>query len=170
MALRLRIRPAREDEADLLTALIMRSKAHWGYDSAWLEAWRPDLTLDAGTIARDAVFCAEDVESGAVAGVSHLYRQSDGTVYLDDFFIDPAYMGQGVGAQLWRHAVEWTAAQGALALELSADPNARPFYEHMGAVVVGWQASSIVPGRRLPQMRYELPPDRAPTSGEKQGA
>lgn len=134
----------------------MRSKAYWGYASAWLEAWRADLTLDAAMIARDPVFCAEEAESGAVLGVSHLYRQSDGTVYLDHFFVDPDAIGRGVGAHLWRHAVEWAVAQGASALELSADPNARPFYERMGAVVVGWEASSIVPGRRLPQMRYGL--------------
>ncbi len=108
-------------------------------------------------IARDTVYCAEDVESGVIAGVLRLYRQRDETAYLDHLFVEPAYIGEGVGAQLWRHAVEWAAAQGAQALTLSADPNARLFYERMGAVVVDWQASSIVPGRLLPQMRYDLP-------------
>ena len=155
--LRLHIRPARADEAELLTALTMRSKAYWGYDSGLLEGWRSDLTLAPDMIARDTVYCAEDVESGVIAGVLRLYRQRDETAYLDHLFVEPAYIGEGVGAQLWRHAVEWAAAQGAQALTLSADPNARLFYERMGAVVVDWQASSIVPGRLLPQMRYDLP-------------
>lgn len=155
--MRLRIRSARADEAELLTALIMRSKAYWGYESELLEGWRSDLTLDQEMIAHDSVYCAEDVESGVVAGVLRLYRQRDGTAYLDHLFVEPAYIGEGVGAQLWRHAVEWAAAQGALALTFSADPNARLFYERMGAVVVDWQESSIVPGRLLPQMRYDLP-------------
>ena len=37
------IRRAREDEADALTALALRSKAHWGYSPDQIEAWRPVL-------------------------------------------------------------------------------------------------------------------------------
>lgn len=65
-------------------------------------------------------------------------------------------MGRGIGAHLWRHAVEQARAEGARAVVLDADPNARPFYERMGAVVVSWKDSTAVPGRRSPQMRFEL--------------
>lgn len=152
----LRIRRALPEEAEILTALIIRSKAHWGYDAALLETWRSDLTLDPETIARDPVYCAEDVDSGGIVGVSHFYRQSEEEVYFDHLFVEPAAMGQGVGAQLWQHAVRQSAAQGARVVVFGADPNARPFYERMGAVVVGWNMSSIVPGRRTPRMRYDL--------------
>lgn len=155
---RLPIRRARPEEAESLTALIMRSKAHWGYDPALLEAWRLDHTLDAETIVRQPVYCAVDADSGAVAGVSHFYSINDEEVYLDRLFVEPDWMGRGVGARLWRHAVEQAAAQGARALVLGADPNARPFYERMGAVIVGWSDSSLEPGRRGPSMRYVLPP------------
>jgi GNAT superfamily N-acetyltransferase len=153
----LRIRRARPEEAETLTDLIMRSKAHWGYDPARLAAWRLDHTLDAETIARDAVYCAEDVDTGVVAGVSHCVPQGDDELYLDRLFVEPAWMGRGVGALLWRHAVEQAAARGARSLVFGADPNARPFYEHMGAVVVGWGDSSLMPGERFPLMRYTLP-------------
>ncbi len=153
----LRIRRAQPDEADHLTDLIMRSKAHWGYDAALLELWRADLTLDPDIIARDPVYCAEGVESGLVVGVSHFYRRSTGEVELDHLFVDPVAMGRGIGSLLWHHAVEHAAVLGAQAIVLGADPNARPFYERMGAVVVGWNLSSTVPGRRTPRMRYDLP-------------
>lgn len=151
------IRRARPSEADALNDLIMRSKAHWGYDPALLEAWRPDLMLDPATIAERSVYCAEDTLTGALIGVSHLYQLNDEEVSLEHLFVEPDAIGKGVGAALWRHAVSWAASREAHAIIVVADPNARPFYERMGAVVVGWDESAIVPGRRLPLMRYDLP-------------
>lgn len=159
---RLRIRRARPEEAESLTALIMRSKAHWGYPAAALEAWRAGHVLDSNTVERQAVYCVVDADSGAVAGVSHFYSINDEEVYLDRLFVEPAWMGRGVGARLWRHAVEQAATQGARALVLGADPNARPFYERMGAVVVSWSESSLEPGRRAPTMRYIVTPHASP--------
>ncbi|MGH2517316.1 MAG: GNAT family N-acetyltransferase [Ktedonobacterales bacterium] len=153
-----RIRRAHPEEAELLTELIMRSKAFWGYDATLLAAWRSDLTLESKVVARDPVYCAEDRYTGFIMGVSHFYRLDDDELYLDHLFVEPACMGKGVGARLWSHAVAQAAAQGLRAVVLGADPNARPFYERMGAVVVGWEESPIVPGRRTPVMRYDLPP------------
>ncbi|HEX9037898.1 MAG TPA: GNAT family N-acetyltransferase [Ktedonobacterales bacterium] len=152
----LRVRRARPEEAEALSALIQRSKAHWDYAPALLDAWRAELTLAADDIARESVFCAKDAVSGDVVGVLHLVRHDDDVAYLDHLYVEPAAMGRGVGALLWRHALEQAAAWGARALELDADPNARPFYERMGAAIVGWTESAIVPGRRLPRMRYDL--------------
>ena len=138
-----------------MTKLIMRAKAYWGYDQAFLDACRPSLTLPAADIARNPVYCAE--VAGVVAGVCHLYLLSADEAYLDHLFVEPAFIGTGIGALLWRHAVEVAVALGAKMLVLGADPNARPFYEHMGAVVVGEIISLIVPGRVTPRMCYELP-------------
>lgn len=40
------LRPAGPDEAAAISALALRSKAHWGYDEAFLAACRDDLTID----------------------------------------------------------------------------------------------------------------------------
>jgi hypothetical protein len=40
-----RIRPARPSEAHALTALVLRSKAHWGYDAGFMAQVRPVLTV-----------------------------------------------------------------------------------------------------------------------------
>lgn len=60
------IRRARVDEAALLSDLALRSKAHWGYDVAFLEACRPLLTLTADYVATHPVYILE--QDGAVAG------------------------------------------------------------------------------------------------------
>jgi GNAT superfamily N-acetyltransferase len=147
------IRRALREEAEALTALILRAKSHWGYDQSFLEACRPMLTLKPESIEHDLVYCAE-IES-RVIGVSHLKRVDEVTVCLDDLFVEPAFIGQGIGGLLWRHAVEIAKTMGATSLVFGADPHARPFYEHMGAIVEGYDQSTIVPGRKTPRMRYE---------------
>lgn len=149
------IRRALPDEAEALTELMMRSKAHWGYDQPFLDACRPLLTITPGTIKRDPAYCAEI--AGTIAGICHIKRLSDDEVNLDDLFVEPAFIGQGVGAALWRYAVALAGEMGARALVFGVDPNARAFYEYMGAVVVGENISKVFPGRTTPQMRYELP-------------
>ena len=48
----LHLRPARPDEADLLTELCLRSKAVWGYDDAFMRACRAELTLSPADFTR----------------------------------------------------------------------------------------------------------------------
>src|SRR5687768_14923343 len=57
-----RIRRARPDEAEHLTALTLRSKAHWGYDADFMAACVPSLTITSERIATpgELVFVAED--------------------------------------------------------------------------------------------------------------
>jgi GNAT superfamily N-acetyltransferase len=147
-----RIRRGLPEEAEALTALILRAKSYWGYDQAFMEACRPILTLAPQSIENDPVYCAE--VGNKVVGVSHMKRLDEVTVLLDDLFVEPTFIGQGVGGLLWQHAVELAKAMGATSLVFGADPHARPFYEHMGAVVEGYDPSSIVPGRQTPRMRY----------------
>lgn len=147
------IRRAQPEEAGALTALIMRAKSYWGYDQSFLELCRPILTLKPESIEHDPVYCAEVGDT--IAGVSHLKRLNEVEVCLDDLFVEPVFIGQGIGGLLWCHAVDLAKAMGAKSLVLGADPHACPFYEHMGAVVEGYNLSTILPGRRTPRMRYE---------------
>jgi GNAT superfamily N-acetyltransferase len=147
------VRRARSDEAEALNELIMRAKAYWGYDQPFLDACRPLLILQLEEIERDYVYCAE--VAGTLAGISHFKVLSDAEIDFDHLFVEPAFIGQGIGALLWRHAVNVARSIDAKALVFGADPHARPFYEHMGAVVVGESISTIIAGRRLPRMRYE---------------
>lgn len=159
------IRRGRPDEAEALNELIMRSLAHWGYDEVFLEANRARLRLPPEDIERHPVYCAE-VE-GTVVGVAHLVASSEDEVSLHHLFVEPAFIGKGIGRLLWQQAVEQVAAMGACALVFGADPNARQFYEHMGAEVVGENVSATFPGHRPPRMRYDLPTPRPGSVGSE---
>jgi GNAT superfamily N-acetyltransferase len=148
------IRRAHPSEAALLSELALRSKGHWGYDADFLAACRDDLTLSADDIANAAVYVFEDGD--AVLGFYRLLLHNDGLAELDDLFVEPAAMGQGVGKRLWQHAVAMARTLGGAEIVFQSDPQAEGFYLAMGARRAGESASTVMPGRMLPLMRYRL--------------
>jgi GNAT superfamily N-acetyltransferase len=148
------IRRARPEEADLLSALGLRSKAHWGYDAEFLAACRDDLTLSADDIASSTVYVCDSVD--APLGYYRLVVHDDGVAELDALFVEPTAMGEGVGRSLWQHAVATTATLGCAEIVWQSDPQAEGFYLAMGARRAGESESTVTPGRMLPLMRFRL--------------
>jgi len=149
----LSIRRARVEEAAALTELAMRSRAHWGYDDAFMAACLDELTVQPAAIERGEVWVGE--EAGAVAGLLELVPdREEAEVRL--IFVAPERIGSGVGASLWRHMEIRAVELGVARIGLDADPNAVPFYERMGMRVVGESASGSIPGRMLPRMRKDI--------------
>jgi GNAT superfamily N-acetyltransferase len=147
------LRQGRPDEAGLLTALALRSKAHWGYDEAFMAACRGELTVHADEIAARRTVVAED--AGEVIGFVTLEGEPpQGGIGM--LFVSPAAMGRGAGRLLYGHALATAARLGFTRLTIDADPNAEPFYEAMGAVTVGRTPSGSIPGRTLPLMTVEV--------------
>lgn len=144
------IRPARPDEAEELSALAFRSKAHWGYDEEFLAACRGELTYSPGDLAARRATVA--VLSGTIVGFYTL--DGSGDLELGNLWVDPARLGHGIGRKLWEHAVAAARSYGSASLSLDADPHAEGFYLAMGAVRVGDTQSTVFPGRVLPRMRF----------------
>lgn len=154
------IRPARADELPLIQDVLLRSKALWGYDEAFMAAVRDDLTLPPEYLATTHTYlCAED---NRIAGFYGL-RLHGAEAELVDLFVAPEAMGRGVGRKLWEHAVALARSHRCRRLRWESDPNAESFYLRMGARRVGLRESSIVPGRALPLMALELDTTQPPT-------
>ena len=147
------IRQAHLCELPSLSDLCLRSKAFWKYDRAFIEACREELTLTKADLESDYVMVADD--EGAPAGVIHLILDGT-TAELEKLFIDPNWIGKGVGRNLFRWALETARAKGATIMNVVADPGALPFYEKMGFKQFGVFASGSIAGRELPHMRLNL--------------
>ncbi len=149
------IRPARPGEAEALSALALRSKAHWGYDAAFPDACRPELTLRDDDLADRRTLVAE--LDGRPAGFGTLEgRPPYGELGM--LFVEPAAIGRGVGGSLLAALVAAAREERFTRLAIDADPNALAFYLAHGAVRVGEVASGSVPGRVLPQLELVVTP------------
>ncbi len=147
------IRPAKATETDLLSDLALQSKAHWGYDSAFMTACRDELTVTADQIAAGEVWVAT---KGADAAGFYRLDVEDGTGEVELFFVRPDAMGTGVGRALWTHMADEAKRRGADRLNIESDPQAEGFYRAMGCRRIGEARSVSIPGRVLPRLELRL--------------
>ena len=149
------IRPARPDEAALLSDLAQRSKAAWGYESGMTDAFRDELTVDPATIPDWHIHVAAD--GADLAGFYALSVQGDGvTGEIELMFVEPCRMRRGIGRALWAHLIDTARSLGLTKILIDADPYAEPFYRAMGARRTGEAPSVSIPGRMLPRLEVDL--------------
>jgi GNAT superfamily N-acetyltransferase len=144
----MQIRPARGEEAAAITALGLRSKAHWGYDEAFMARCASELRWDDDDLRTMLVHVAE--RDGALLGFCAV-NPAAAPPELDALFVEPDAMGAGVGRALLAQARAAAAAQGIAELAIDADPQAEPFYLREGARRVG-EVRSASTGRVLPRL------------------
>ena len=148
------IRRAGAREAEVLTALVLRSKAHWGYDEAFMKAAVPELTILATHLTGSAAFVAQD--DTHLLGF-YILGVEAGVPTLRDLWVEPAFIGSGVGGALWRHMLGEARRLAYESVRIESDPNAAPFYRKMGARETGSVRSTIIEGRVLPVFEIALP-------------
>ena len=145
------IRAATAGEEQRLRAIAVAAKGHWGYPPEMVDGWAErDLTTEA--LSGKRVYVAE-VEAEAV-GWASLVDEHDVCV-LDDLWVAPGWMGQGVGTALFHYAAAQAHATGARRMEWEAEPNASGFYARMGGRYVR-DSEPTVFGRVLAVMGVDL--------------
>ena len=161
------LRPASAGDAAVLSDLAFRSKAFWGYSDSLMSAFRAELTLTAAQAASAVVADVDGVLAGfyllgPVSGplpAEHRADAQSGSAAgeLDMLFVEPDFIGAGVGRVLFQAAVQAAMARGWRRIYIESDPQSEGFYEQVGAVKVGERLSGSVPGRILPLLCKTLP-------------
>lgn len=146
------------DHQAAINAMILRSKAHWGYDAAMMALMETVLRLDSGaTHAGRAIAAWSGQTPVGVVQLSQTYEGDRGrAILLELLFIAPEAIGTGLGRRLYGWALDQARAAEAARLDILSDPYARSFYTAMGASYVEDRASQIVPGRMLPWLEHRL--------------
>ncbi len=147
------LRPALIGDCESLSDLSFRSKASNGYDAAFMEACRFELTVTDATMADGNLWVAED--DSKPVGFFDIRLESQ-TVEVYALYVDPELKRCGIGRKLWAAIEEKALAMGAETIELDADPVAVEFYQAMGCQVIGQSPSGSIPGRMLPRMKKWL--------------
>jgi GNAT superfamily N-acetyltransferase len=146
-----RLRPARPDEGGRLREIAIASKLHWGYGETDVLQWVANGDFSADGL-RAKEFYVADAGGVAVAFASLVAGE---VAVLDDLWVEPGWIGKGVGATLFRAVAERAAELGARSLEWDAEPHAVGFYERMGARHLRDSGPSSW-GRTVPVMGIEL--------------
>ena len=147
----LEISQAHAAQADLLSELARRSKAHWGYGPSFMQDCAGELRVRVE--ARDYFFASQ---GEVIMGFYGLERTRERTIELEALFVDPPYIGKGVGRLLFGDAITRARLQGAARLSIQSDAYASDFYRHCGCRYMGMRASGSIPGRKLPVFTFDM--------------
>ena len=157
-------RDALPEEADALTRLTLASKRYWGYPEEWMAIWTEELTVRPAYIEKNMVVLAEEGGEflGYVSVIQHApehkvevgERVILGGYFLDNLFVHPSRIREGIGAKLMAVALDWRRERRIEALYVCSDPNAKGFYEKMGGVCLG-EVKSGPAGRSLPFLVFQ---------------
>jgi GNAT superfamily N-acetyltransferase len=152
------IRPADPNEGERLREIAIVAKGHWGYDPERVRSWADQGDFSPAGVRAKTIFVAE--ADGRAVGWASLIPKGD-VAWLDDLWIEPEWMGGGIGSRLFRHAAEHGAALGADRMEWEAEPNALGFYERMGGRYLR-DSEPTEWGRVIPVMGVDLSDEKAP--------
>lgn len=148
------LRPARADERPLLDEICFRAKAHWGYDTVFMESVRDQIRVSPEAIALGHVWVALD-GTGKPGGVMQVDRLNQTIADLSLMFIAPECMRLGFGRALFAKGCEIARDMGAWELVIDSDPQAAGFYAAMGAARIA-SAPTGYQGRLLPRFSLRL--------------
>lgn len=151
------VRSAVEVESAVLSDLAFRSKASWGYDAAFMEACRAELTLTPAYIRANPTYVLEfEARPLGIYSFEPAEPEAPGCAELGLFFVEPACIGRGAGRRMMKDAMEKARSHGISRLIVKSDPQAEPFYRAMGFARTGEDASESFPERRLPVLELDL--------------
>jgi GNAT superfamily N-acetyltransferase len=149
----LSVRRARSDDLETLLALTGRSMAYWPHDAAYLAEANRLMSLSVQDLARDEAWVVE--RNGKTIGYYRLTLHVD-LAEIEELFVEPAWIGRGIGRKLFEHAVARARRRGCARLEWDTHPDAAGFYLAMGGREIGARASGIAGGEPLTRMRFDL--------------
>lgn len=159
------IRDAATVDCDAVTELCMRSKRSWGYDQDFMNQSRAALTLTPERLEDWTVRLAESPGGKLIGVVAASLGDARREAELELMFVEPAWMGAGVGAALMKDLANRLLSHGVETLWILSDPDAEPFYHRLGAIRVGLRPSDAIAGRRLPWLRLDLVRAGSPREG-----
>lgn len=92
------------------------------------------LVLGPEGLAEGRTYVAE--EDGSVVGFA-TWAEADGSIELEDLFVDPGWRRRGIATALVGRIVDVLRARGAESLEVTANTHAREFYSAAGFIDCG---------------------------------
>lgn len=141
------------NDSDVLTNITKRSKAYWGYSDEQMNKWSELLTITQKYIETNNVF--KLLIDNRTVGYYSFFYEKESTIKLDNLFVLPEFIGNGLGKLLMNDFLTRIKGTEAKKILLDSEPNAESFYAKFGFIKVG-QIETSIHDRYLPVMELKL--------------
>ena len=136
-----------------LSVITKKSKAYWGYSDDQIQKWNTNLTITKEYIEKNQVYNL-NIDKQIIGYYSYTIQENK-SIKLDNLFILPKFIGNGLGSNLLKHFLDIVKKEDYKTIILDAEPNAEQFYEKFGFVKIDEFETSIK-GRFMPVMKLSL--------------
>ncbi|KFF04838.1 GNAT family N-acetyltransferase [Flavobacterium reichenbachii] len=147
------IQKASITDHEVLTEITKKSKAYWGYSVEQILEWDKNLTISKDYIRDQNVF--KLVNDNLIIGYYSYVFKEEKVIELDNLFIFPEYIGNGLGKYLLLDFLNRIKETNIEKIILDSEPNAEGFYSKMGFVKIGEFETSIK-NRFMPIMEMKV--------------
>ena len=141
---------ARGCEASELNRIAIESEAFWGYDSDFMDKFKVSYQVTEEFIRKNPTFILYECHK-IIGFYSLLINPQESTI--EYFYIQPEYIGKGYGKKMWNHLANYCKAHNINELTLVTSPQAKEFYEKMGAIQIGEVESILKKDRLIPLLK-----------------
>lgn len=142
------IRDARSDDYPAMVRIFRQASLANPGDREALLAHPHALQLSDDVI-RSGHARVATVADATVVGFASTHPHQNGTLELDDVFVDPAAQRRGIARRLIRQIVAEAGEAGATRIEVTANPHALAFYRAVGFVIDTEVRTEFGPGLRM---------------------
>lgn len=147
---------AEGSEASELNRLAIESESYWGYDSDFMDKFKVLYKVTEDFIRKNPTFIF--YENAKIIGFYSLLINQEGST-IEYFYIKPQCIGKGCGKKMWNHLANYCKEHNINELTLVTSPQAREFYEKMGAIHIGEVESILKKGRKIPILKCSFAND-----------
>lgn len=141
------------EDSEILTNITKKSKAYWGYSDEQIEKWSDLLTITKNYIENNNVY--KLLFDNSTVGYYSYFNLNENVVKLDNLFVLPNYIGNGLGQVLMNDFIDRIKSTETKKIVLDSEPNAKKFYEKFGFTKVG-QIETSIKDRYLPIMELKI--------------
>jgi N-acetylglutamate synthase-like GNAT family acetyltransferase len=141
------VRQAQPADLPALTTIYRRASLSNKDDAPNLLAHPEVLVLSDEAIRTGRMRLAVD-PAGTIVGFATV-QQEDGFLELEDLFVDPDWMRQGIATLLIQDAMTAAQQRGISRIEVTANPHADAFYRQVGFQPAGEVQTRFGPGQRM---------------------
>jgi ribosomal protein S18 acetylase RimI-like enzyme len=142
------VRKARTDDQPALQLVFCRASLDNPGDRAELLAHPEALQLSADLISEGRTRVAT-LADGTIVGFASTSQVREGSVELDDLFVDPDWQRRGAGRRLLEQVVAEASAERATRISVTANGRALDFYRNAGFEVAGRVETAFGVGTRM---------------------
>jgi GNAT superfamily N-acetyltransferase len=127
-----------------------------GYQQDFLRQCAAELSYTPEQLSSPQFYFAVAQKHTEIVGFYALNVAEENNVELEALFVEPSFIGIGIGTKLLKDAVNYLKQRGAVKLLIQGDPNATAFYQRNGGKLIGQLCSRSIPGRSLPLFEMSI--------------